>query len=288
MIPRRPYGNEGDQISIVGFGGIIVMNEPQDRANRLVAEAIERGVNYFDVAPGYGDAEIKLGPALAPYRHEAFLACKTGMRTAREAEEELNRSLERLRTDHFDLYQLHGITDVAKDVQPALEPGGICELLDQAKKDGRIRHAGFSAHSVEAAVAALDGYAFDSVLTPINFRLWTEGRFGPRIVEAAQGRGATVLALKAMALGHWKEGDPKRDRWNKCWYEPIDDPELGALALRWTLGQPVASAIPPGHAELWRHAVEVAGRYEPLRPEEESHLRDLAARRALIFEYSGA
>ncbi len=75
-LPRRPYGKTGIDLSIIGLGGIVVRDAEQKHADRVVSEAVERGVNYFDVAPTYGDAELKLGPALVPYRKNAFLACK--------------------------------------------------------------------------------------------------------------------------------------------------------------------------------------------------------------------
>ena len=103
---QRKYGQTGVKLSIIGFGGIVVDGAEQQHANRVVAEAFEKGVNYFDVSPTYGDAELKLGPALEPYRKKVFLACKTGQRRREGALEELNESLKRLRTDYFDLYQL--------------------------------------------------------------------------------------------------------------------------------------------------------------------------------------
>jgi len=88
-LPQRQYGQSGVKLSIIGFGGIVVDGAEQQHANRLVAEAFEKGVNYFDVSPTYGDAELKLGPALKPYRKNVFLACKTGQRRREGASEEL-------------------------------------------------------------------------------------------------------------------------------------------------------------------------------------------------------
>jgi aryl-alcohol dehydrogenase-like predicted oxidoreductase len=218
QIPRRPYGESGIELSIIGFGGIVVMNTEQDHARRVVAEAFERGVNYFDVAPSYGNAEEKLGPALEPYRKDCFLACKTGERGREGAELEFRRSLENLRTDYFDLYQLHGITDVEKDVDAAFSRGGVMEFIEEEKAAGRIRHVGFSAHSDEAALTALDRYDFDSVLFPLNFATFYKGDFGRRILEKAVEKGAARLALKGMARQHWPEGDPDREKYGKCWY----------------------------------------------------------------------
>ena len=104
-MPRRKYGKNGIELSIIGFGGIVVSKSGQKHANRVVAKAVEKGINYFDVAPTYGDAELKLGPALEPYRKNNFLACKTIQRKSKPAMDELKRSLKNLRTDYFDLYQ---------------------------------------------------------------------------------------------------------------------------------------------------------------------------------------
>ena len=273
-LPRRPYGKEGIGLSIVGFGGIVVMNAEPDHAARVVAEAVERGTNYFDVAPTYGDAEVKLGPALEPYRKDVFLACKTTQRQRDAAEAEFEQSLERLRTDHFDLYQLHAITDVEKDVDAAFADDGVMPWLIEQKKAGRIRHLGFSAHSVSAAMAAMDRYDFDSILWPVNHAAYVRGDFGPKVVERAVDRGASVLALKALAKGKWSSQDhPDRQRFQKCWYEPLSDPAEAALGLRFTLGQPTTAALPPGEESLWRLAVDVAmSGVEPLTPEEEARL----------------
>jgi aryl-alcohol dehydrogenase-like predicted oxidoreductase len=149
---RRPLGNTGAELSIIGFGGIVVMNvEPSEAADR-VAEAVDRGVNYFDVAPSYGNAEERLGPALEPYRDRVFLACKTQKRTRDEAAQELRESLQRMRTDHFDLYQLHAMT-TREDLETATGPGGALEAFVAAREQGLIRHIGFSAHNVDVALA---------------------------------------------------------------------------------------------------------------------------------------
>jgi aryl-alcohol dehydrogenase-like predicted oxidoreductase len=270
-------------LSVVGFGGILVMNMAQDHANRLVAEAVERGVNYFDVAPTYGDAELRLGPALRPYRQDVFLACKSVERTAEGARAELERSLERLQTDHFDLYQLHGLTDLEKDVEVAFGKGGALETILQAHKEGRVRHVGFSAHSVESARAAMERYDFDSILFPFNFATFLEGDFGPQVLSLAQEKGVARLALKAMARQHWPEGHPDRETYSKCWYQPLTNPREAELAFRFTLGLPITAAIPPGEEVLFRLALEFATRFQPLKPEEEAQVRDLARGMNLIF-----
>ena len=134
--PTRQLGQTGMEVSAIGFGGIVVMNAQPGHAAEVVAQSVEAGINYFDVAPTYGDAEIKLGPALKPFRKNVFLACKTTQRNKKEAAEELENSLERLQTDYLDVYQLHAITEVEKDVKAALSKTGAIQTFLEAKKNG--------------------------------------------------------------------------------------------------------------------------------------------------------
>ena len=282
-LPKRAYGKTGIELSVIGFGGIVVKDADQEHANRVVAEAVEKGVNYFDVAPSYGDAEVKLGPALEPYRKGVFLACKTGQRRREGAETELHESFKRLRTDYFDLYQLHAITDVEKDVEAVFAKGGAMEVFVEAKKQGQIRHLGFSAHSEEAALAAMNRYDFDSILFPVNFTTFYKGRFGPRVLAEAQSRGVARLALKAMARQQWSEGDPNRRKYPKCWYEPLTRREEARLGLYFTLSQSVTAAIPPGDESLFRMAVDLAMRFRPLSAQEQTELQQRAESLNPIF-----
>jgi aryl-alcohol dehydrogenase-like predicted oxidoreductase len=268
---KRAYGNTGEQLSMIGFGGILVMNAEPEAAARIVAEAVDRGINYFDVAPSYGNAEERLGPALEPYRDRVFLACKTGKRTRDEAAAELRDSLQRLRTDHFDLYQLHGLT-TREELEQAFAPGGAMETFVAARDQGQARYLGFSAHSVETALEALERFPFDSVLFPTNWVNYFQANFGPQVVAKAQEKGVARLALKAMARTLWPEGT-KEHAFAKCWYEPITDPEEAALAVRFTLSQPITAAIPPGEEKLFRMALDIADRFQPITEPELAELQ---------------
>ncbi len=283
-LPQREYGKKGIKLSVIGLGGIVVMNAEQEHANRAVAQAVERGVNYFDVAPTYGNAEEKLGPALEPFRKNCVLACKTTQREAGKAREELAKSLERLRTDHVDLYQLHALTDVAKDVDVAFGKGGVMETVLEAKKAGQIRHAGFSAHSEAAALAALDRYDFDSILLPVNYATFYRGNFGPKVLAKAKEKGVSVLALKTLARQKWPKDAPERKTYRKCWYQPVTDPKEQELAVRFTLSEPVTAAIPPGEESLFWRAVEIALDFKPLTQEERQQVKALAEKLDPLFQ----
>jgi aryl-alcohol dehydrogenase-like predicted oxidoreductase len=276
-LPKRTYRDDVN-LSILGLGGMLLVGMDQDAVDRIVSEALARGVNYFDVAPFYGggEAEQKMGMALAPHRNKVFLACKTLERSAAGAQAELEASLRQLRTDHFDLYQFHAVSDV-QEVEEIFAPDGALEAFLEARSRGMIRYIGFSAHSVEAALAMLDRFPFDSVLFPVNFICYARGNFGPQVIAKATEMGVARLAIKAMAHGPWRKGEKKK--YPNCWYRPIDDPEMARQALRFTLSEGVTAAIPPGDERLFRMALDLARNLAPLEPEERKQL--LAGTRGL-------
>jgi len=282
-LPRRILGRTGERISIIGLGGIVVMNESPETASAIVRDALEHGVNYFDVAPSYGDAEVVLGEALKPFREQVFLSCKTQERTRRGAEEELHRSLQRLQTDHIDLYQFHGFTEI-REVNRALGRGGALDAFIKAREEGKIRYIGFSAHSVDAALRAMDGFDFDTILFPVNYVCFYRD-FGPAVIQKAEEKKLGILAIKALARQPWPSEELKK-HWPKCWYQPILNPEEAYLALRFSLMQPVTSLIPPGDVRLFRRALEIAQSYTPLTEGEERKLRLLAESLDPLFPIS--
>jgi diketogulonate reductase-like aldo/keto reductase len=198
-LPRRPYKN-GINLSIIAMGGIVVCGLSPEEASRRVAQAYDRGVNYFDCAPSYfnGEAETKLGGALRPYRNKVFLAEKTMHRDAKGAREELERTLLRFHTDHVDLYQFHAVSSM-DEVDKILSPAGAGEMFFAARKEGKVRHLGFSAHNAPAALRLMDGLELDSVLFPVNVNAWENGGFGPQILDKAKSKGMARMALKALA-----------------------------------------------------------------------------------------
>ncbi len=284
-LQQRVLGRTGQKVSAIAFGGILLNDNPQEFANEIIAKAWDLGVNYYDIAPGYGDAQQKMGPALKPYRNNCFLACKTGRRDTKGAEEELNDSLKKLQTDHFDLYQLHAINNVERDVERAFAKDGAMEVFAKAKKDGKVRYLGFSAHSVPAALRALELYDFDTVMFPINFAAWNAGDFGPQIYEAARKRNLGIIALKAMALRLNKQGEKKFDK--NVWYQPVQDDDTQKMALKFSLSKKIATAIPPGQSQMFLRALEIMKDYKPISKEDEKKLIALASNEDMepVFSY---
>jgi predicted aldo/keto reductase-like oxidoreductase len=282
-IPKRVLGKTGEKLSIIGFGGIMLNDNPQDFANELVAKSYELGVNYYDVAPGYGTAQERLGPALKPYRKNCFLACKTHDRTAKGAQNELEDSLRKLETDHFDLYQLHALSSV-EEVKQVFGPNGAMETFVKARKDGKVKHLGFSAHSVDAALLAMKSFDFDSILFPINFACWNAGNFGPQVFDEAEKRGMGILALKAMALTKLADGEEKI--FKNVWYRPIKDENVMKMALKYSLSKNITAAVPPGKNTLFLKALEFMNDYQPITEQETQKLLALAKVTQPVFMHS--
>lgn len=160
----RQLGKTGWNVSAIGYGGVVssqhfdravIPGDGQKMSDEYVSWAVEHGINYFDVAPGYGDAQLLMGNSLKPYREKVYLACKTAQRKKVEAEKEMMESLKLLHTDYFDVYQLHGLTSM-EELETCFAPGGAMELLRDMKEKGIARKISFTAHSEPAALRALE------------------------------------------------------------------------------------------------------------------------------------
>jgi len=262
-LPQRPLGRTGHLSSVLAFGGFGLASLDQAAANAVIDDALARGVNHFDVAPSYGDAELKLAPSVARYRAHMFLACKTRERRADAARAELQRSLERLRTDHFDLYQCHAVSD-AFDLERLLGPGGAIEAIDAARASGLTRWIGITGHHCAVLRQALERYPFDTVMFPLNPIQAADPRpatdYRP-LLRTAVERGVGAIAIKATARSPWPNGTPPS---YTTWYRPFDEPDQVAARLAFTLSHPVATTVLPGDVRLWPTLFAAAERFTPL------------------------
>jgi predicted aldo/keto reductase-like oxidoreductase len=283
-MPRRPLGRTGRNVSIVCFPGLALIHYDQARCTEGLHQAFDRGINYYDVAPAYGDGqcEIRMGIGLQGLnRDQVFLACKTKKRDKEGAREELERSLQRLKTDHFDLYQMHHLVTTA-EVKQALGPGGAIETFLKAKETGKIRHLGFSAHTTRAALEVMKGFRFDTVMFPINFVELLNRGYGREVLDLAQEQGAGVIAIKAMSRGAWPEGVERKRQW---WYRCAETPEEVSLGLRFAWSQKnVAAGVPPSFLDLVDRAIAAAIDPRPIAENELTKLRQMAAGIGSIFK----
>jgi aryl-alcohol dehydrogenase-like predicted oxidoreductase len=282
-LARRILGRTGQKLSVVGFPGLALTKCDQEKGTAALHDAFERGVNYFDVAPNYGngDAEIKMGIGLQGLdRSKYFLACKSHKRDKKAAKMELDRSLERLKTDHFDLYQLHHLVTPA-EVKTALGPDGAMEAILEGKEQGKLKYIGFSAHTTKGALEAMKTFKFDSVMFPINFVEFYNRGFGKEILALAAEQGAGVISIKPISWGLFPKDSPKNREW---WYSSVEDPKHVELAMRFALSQKgVVAGIPTSYIELLDKAIEAAKAFTPLDDAGAEQLRQLAANRESLF-----
>ena len=254
------------QVSRVSYGGIVSAgfydnvlypSEGQEASDRYVHWAMDHGVNYFDVAPGYGNAQEQLGISLEKYRKQVSLACKTAHRDRANAEKDLERSLKLLKTDYFDVYQLHAVSSM-DDVERAFAPGGVMEMMRTLKDRGIARHLGFTAHYEDAALKMIELFPFDTVLFPFNWFMNLEHGMGNRLLELAKARDMGILCMKFLIERRWEEGED-RGCFPKSWCKPIqtdEEPEFGIAAMKYALSLGVNTLIPPGNFRSFSFAVD--------------------------------
>jgi aryl-alcohol dehydrogenase-like predicted oxidoreductase len=243
---QRFLGKTGLSVGVFGFGGLAVRDMPIREAARVVANAVERGVNFFDVAPIYGNAQQILGSALKDCRDKVILSCKSNKRTKDGLLKDLQESLRVLHTDYIDIYQLHAVQE--HEAQKIFGKDGAMEALESARKKGIIRYTGFSSHYDDAAVKLIRGNTFDTMLFPVNWASWLKNRVGQAALEEAAKQNLGCIAVKSLA-DRAKEND--LDGYPRCWYKPIvNDPEFADLALRFTLSKAVHTTLSPSDVRL--------------------------------------
>ena len=233
---RRRLGRLGHDSSVLLYGGAALGEVDQDTADASIQQALDAGVNHFDFAASYGEAELRLGPWMPRIRDDVFLATKTGDRDREGAWASINRSLERLQTDHIDLLQLHAVGDLA-ELDLVTGTGGALEAALAAQEQGMVGAIGITGHGKEAAQTHLEGlrrFPFATVLTPLNPVLWRDPVFRDAytaLVEEVARQDAGLMTIKTVSRRNWPDGEGGY----ATWYEPYDDAERIRAAVSWVL-----------------------------------------------------
>jgi aryl-alcohol dehydrogenase-like predicted oxidoreductase len=268
MIERRPFGRTGHRSSVTLFGAAALARATQDDADRALELLLRHGVNHIDTAARYGDSELRIGPWMARHRRDFFLATKTGQRTAREAREDIHRSLERLRVDHVDLIQLHSLGH-PDDWEVALGPGGALEAAVEARAAGLARFIGVTGHGWTIPAMhrrSLDRFDFDAVLLPYNYFMAQDERYRrsfEELLALCRQRGVAVQVIKSIARGPWAS----MERTHTTWYQPLEDPADIDRAVHWVLDLPDVFLNTVGDLTLLPRVLEAAGRFAARPPD---------------------
>lgn len=264
MIPTAAFGTTGHESTRVLFGAAALGAMSQARADATLALIAEHGVNHIDTAASYGDPELRLAPWLADHRNDLFLATKTGERAGSAARAELERSLERLGTDHVDLIQLHNLVE-EDEWQTAFAPGGVVEAMAAARDEGLVRHLGVTGHGLRIAAMhqrSLEAFPFDSVLLPYSAVLLRDTGYRDdveRLRATCRERGVAVQTIKAIARRRWRDDDPSR---RLAWYEPLRDPAAIDRAVRFVLAEPDLFLNTTSDATVLPFVLEAAARLD--------------------------
>lgn len=242
----RRLGRLEHRSSVLIHGAAALSDVPQDVADRSIQEALDGGINHLDVAAGYGDAELRLGPWMPHIRDRIFLATKTGEREREPAWREINASLERMQTDHVDLLQLHAVGDV-DELDRATGPGGALEAAVQAQDEGLVGAVGITGHGQGAPATHLEAlrrHPFATVLTPLNPVLWRDPAYRAdyvALVEEIRRQDAGLMTIKTVSRRNWPEG---AEHAYTTWYEPYDVQERITAAVSWVLAHDEVTGIP--------------------------------------------
>lgn len=234
----RKFGRTGHNSTIAIYGTAALWDGTPELADKAMQNIMDAGINHIDIAPGYGKAEDLMGPWIEKTRDQFFLGCKTQLRTKQEAATELRRSLEKLRTDKFDLHQLHAVTNF-EELDQVTGPGGALEAIVEAKEEGLTDYIGITGHGNQAPMVfleALQRFDFDSVLFPINFVQFGIPEYKAKalkLLRVCQEREIGVMIIKAVAARPWGEREHKY----QCWYEPFDTPEMIQKGVDFALSQ---------------------------------------------------
>lgn len=263
-IPTLPFGRSGHQSTRTIFGAAALSNVTQAEADRALEVLLRYGVNHIDVASSYGDAELRIAPWLKQHRDQFYLATKSDARTAKEAKEELHRSLERMGVDSVDLWQLHSLADPI-EWDTALSPGGAIEAAVEAKQEGLIRAIGVTGHGLQIAAThrrSLERFDFDAVLLPYNYLTMQSPYYAANfdaLLATCQQRNVAVQTIKSIALRPWMG----RPHTRAVWYEPLEDQADIDLAVHWVLKRPGIFLNTVGDINLLPRVLDAADRFDP-------------------------
>src|SRR5438067_10179965 len=262
-IATQPFGRSGHMNTRTIFGAASLGSVTQEEADRTLEVLLQYGVNHIDVAASYGDAELRIAPWSQQYRNQFYLATKTGARTAKEATEELHRSLERMRVDYVDLWQLHNLVDPI-EWDTALSPGGAIETAVEAMAQGLIRAVGVTGHGLQIAAThrrSLERFDFDAVLLPYNYITMQSPYYAQNfnaLLATCQQRNVAVQTIKSVAYKPWMG----RKRTHNTWYEPLEDQQNIDLAVHWALKRPGIFLNTVGDIQLLPKVLDAASRFQ--------------------------
>ncbi len=265
MIHMKPFGRTGHNSSRAIFGAASLSSVTQDEANLTLEILLKYRINHIDTAASYGNSELRIGPWMKDYRNNFFLATKTEKRTYLEAKEELHRSLDRLKVDYVDLWQMHLLVD-PDEWNIAMDTGGAIEAFVEAKEQGLTRFLGVTGHGLSTPsmhLRSLDKYDFDSVLLPYNYIQMQNHNYAAefnKLAAKCSERNVAIQTIKSIARGPLG-GKPSN---HAVWYDPLEENEAIDHAITWVLGNPRVFLVTVGDIHLLRKVLKAVDKFDDM------------------------
>lgn len=280
----RRFGRTGHHSTVAIFGAAAFWEIKQEDADRVMEMVIEAGVNHIDVAPSYGQAEVRVGPWIKHERGRFFLGCKTMERSREGAWSELHRSLERLYTDAFDLYQCHAVNTM-EQLDALFEKDGVMEAMVQAREQGLTKFLGITGHGADVPrifMEALRRFDFDTVLFPLNFIQMANPDFrrdAEELVRVCRAKDVGTMVIKSIAKGPWGE----RQHTANTWYEPFDRVDEIQDAVNFVLSHDVTGICTAGDTGILPMVLKACGNFTPLTGAEKEKMIERGAQFEPLF-----
>jgi len=264
MIEKIPFGSTGHNSSRILFGAAALGGMKQTKADSVIELVRSYGVNHFDVAASYGDAELRLADYLQDHREDVFLATKTGDRTGDGARASIERSLERMQVSQIDLIQFHNLAQDA-DWETAMGNGGALEAALKAKDEGLVRFIGITGHGTRIAemhLRSLEKYNFTSVLLPYSHASMQDAQYAKEfeaLYALCREKGIAMQTIKGIAQRRWEDSDDSR---RFSWYKPIREQEALTRAVHWVLRRPNLFLNSSSDATLLKLVLEAGASFD--------------------------
>jgi hypothetical protein len=261
-IPKRPLGKTGNEVTILGLGGLYTTSkhDRHEKAVEIVNRAIDLGINYIDTSALYGTgaSELNIGTVMKERREEVFLASKSHDYTYDGTMALIEQSLSRLQTDYLDLYQHHLLGRLGQ-LEQLQQKNSARQAFEKLRDEGTIRNIGVTGHSAKVLADALEDYPYDTALITLNAgeQVMDDPEHLDRFFRVAKEREVGVIAMKVVARGALTE-------------KGLDIREL----FPYVLSHPVSTAI-IGITDI-EHLEEnarVAREFEQLSEEEMAEIR---------------
>jgi aryl-alcohol dehydrogenase-like predicted oxidoreductase len=273
MISKKPFGRTGHASTRIIFGSYALSEATQREADTVLEILIENGVNHIDTAPMYGNAEKCIGSWMETHRENFFLATKTRSRTYAGAWKNLKRSLERMRVDYVDLWQMHGLTNPV-GWEKAMGPGGALEAFIEARDKGLVRFLGITGHGSKVPgmhLRSLERFDFDTVMLPYNYCRMQNPRYASdfdELIMMCHKGNVAIQTIKSIARRPWDD-HPKT--YNTYFYEPLEAQEAIEKSVHWAMGLSESFVITAGDMQLLPKMLDAASRFTERPADAEMH-----------------